>query len=68
MNKIPKYHKLPWTTEQVAYLRKLIKENTPTGVLALKLDRTESAVRGKALAEGLSLKPVNQSPYNRLKR
>jgi hypothetical protein len=43
----------------------LAKENTPTRVIGLKLGRTEDAVRSKASEEGISLKPTNQSPYNR---
>jgi hypothetical protein len=48
-------------------LRKLARENTPTRVIGLKLGRTEQAVRGKASGENVSLKPTNQSPYNRRK-
>jgi hypothetical protein len=43
------------------------KHNTPTGVLSLKLRRPEAAIRSKAQREGISLKPVNRSPYNRRK-
>jgi hypothetical protein len=39
--------------------------NTPTGVLSLKLQRPEAAIRSKAQREGISLKPANRSPYNR---
>jgi hypothetical protein len=39
--------------------------NTPTRIIAFKLGRTENAVRSKASEEGISLKPTNQSPYNR---
>jgi hypothetical protein len=53
----------PWTSDEVAQLRKLAKENTPTRVMGLKLGRTEKSVRSKTQAIGLSLKPVNQSPY-----
>ena len=56
-----------WTEDDIARLRQLAIENTPTRVVALKLDRTVSAVRGKAKGIGLSLKPTNQSPYNRRK-
>ena len=64
----PKYkHKLgqPWSTEDVKQLRSLAKGNTPTGVLSLKLQRPEGAIRSKAHREGISLKPINRSPYNR---
>ena len=56
-----------WTEDDIARLRQLAIENTPTRVVALKLDHTVSAVRGKAKGIGLSLKPTNQSPYNRRK-
>jgi len=46
----------------------LARANTPTGVISLKLGRTETAVRGKAQREGISLKPTNRSPYNRRRR
>jgi hypothetical protein len=48
-------------------LRGLARQNTPTRVIGLKLGRTEDAVRSKASEEGVSLMPVNQSPYNRRK-
>jgi hypothetical protein len=43
----------------------LAGQNTPTRVIGLKLGRTEDAVRTKASEEGVSLRPTNQSPYNR---
>jgi hypothetical protein len=35
--------------------------------VALKLGRTPAAVENKASEQGVSLKPTNQSPYNRRK-
>jgi hypothetical protein len=58
----------PWTPAEIAQLRRLAKGNTPTGVIGLKLGRTPAAIQGRASAERISLKPVNQSPYNRRKR
>jgi len=52
-----------WTRSDVAELRRLAKQNTPTRVIGLKLGRTENAVRTKASEEHISLKPTNQSPY-----
>lgn len=52
-----------WDSDEVKALKKLVKENTPTPVMAIKLNRAESSIRSKARAEGLSLKPVNRSPY-----
>lgn len=56
-----------WTDSDVSELRKLAKGNTPTRVIGLKLGRTEAAVQSKASEEKVSLKPTNQSPYNRRK-
>ena len=57
-----------WSAQEVTQLRKLAKGNTPTRVIGFKLGRTEAGVRGKASEIGLSLKPTNQSPYNRKKK
>ena len=55
----------PWTPNDVKNMRQLVNENTPTRVIGLKLGRTENAVYSKASEENISLKPTNQSPYNR---
>jgi hypothetical protein len=34
----------------------------------VKLQRPVTAIRSKAQREGISLRPVNQSPYNRRSR
>lgn len=57
----------PWTPTANAQLRQLAAQNTPTRVIGLKLGRTETAVRSQASAQGVSLKPTNQTPYNRRK-
>ncbi len=57
----------PWTSQDVKQLKDLAKNNTPTGIIGLKMGRTEAAVSNKASQEGISLKPTNQSPYNRTK-
>ena len=54
-----------WTQSDVNQLKSLARKNTPTRVIGLKLGRTENAVRSKAQQARISLKPVNQSPYNR---
>jgi hypothetical protein len=54
-----------WSPADVSKLKQLAKENTPTRVIALKLGRTSAAVQAKASNESVSLKPTNQSPYNR---
>jgi hypothetical protein len=56
-----------WTPIEVATVQKLADANTPTRVIGLKIGRSEDAVRTKASQEGISLKPTNQSPYNRRK-
>lgn len=53
----------PWSPDEVEELRQLARGSTPTRIIGLKLGRTETAVRSKASAEGISLKPTNQSPY-----
>lgn len=56
-----------WTPQDVQDLRQLARGNTPTRVIGLKLGRTSDAVAQKASDENISLKPTNQSPYNRQK-
>ena len=54
-----------WTRTEKANLRSLAAGNTPTRVIGLKLGRTPGAVQTQASKQGVSLKPTNQSPYNR---
>lgn len=68
MAKPPKNAGKPWTSGQVNELKKLAAGNTPTPLMAYKLDRTEAGVRGKAHAEGISLAPTNKSPYGTTKK
>ena len=65
MAKNPKNHGKPWTSQDISNLEKLAKQNTPTRVIALKLNRTPGAVQTKSSEKRISLKPTNQSPYNR---
>jgi hypothetical protein len=65
MGKKPENHGEPWTPKHKEQLERLADHNTPTRVIAMKLGRTEDAVRAKASEQGISLKPTNQSPYNR---
>ncbi len=67
MAKTPGNHGKPWTPAQVRQLDQLAQQNTPTRVIGLKLERTPDAVQSKASEENISLKPTNQSPYNRQK-
>jgi hypothetical protein len=66
--KAPANHGKDWTGGDNKELRQLIKENTPTRVMGLKLGRTPGAVQQHANELGLSTKPTNQSPYNRKKK
>jgi hypothetical protein len=66
--KTPKNNNKTWTSTEVKKLTEMAKGNTPTRVIALKLERTPSAVQNKASQKNISLKPTNQSPYNRRKK
>jgi hypothetical protein len=68
MAKTPKNHGKAWSNDDLAQLKKLVNGNTPTGLIAHAMGRSVNAVRSKASQEEISLKPVNQSPYNRLPR
>jgi hypothetical protein len=57
----------PWSPADLRKLRQLAKGNTPTGVMSVKLQRPPAAIRSKAQREGISLKPINRSPYSRRK-
>lgn len=67
MAKKPANSNKPWSAGDQRELKKLIRENTPTRVMGLKLGRTPGAVQSKANDLDLSTKPTNQSPYNRRK-
>ncbi len=68
MAKQPKNHGASWTSQDLRDLKKFVKQNTPTRVIGLKLGRTAGSIYQKASEEGISLKPTNQSPYNRRKK
>lgn len=55
----------PWSPADRKALTDLARQNTPTRVIGLKLGRTPEAVQSQASRQGTSLKPTNQSPYNR---
>lgn len=67
MGKPPANHGKQWTPKEKQQLQDLANQNTPTRVIAIKLGRTEDSIRSKACDEDISLKPTNQSPYNRQK-
>jgi len=68
MTKEPNKHRQRWTPSDDKLLRQLARGNTPTRVMGLKLQRTPEAVQSRASELNVSLKPVNQSPYNRRKK
>lgn len=65
---MPKNSGKTWNASDVSTLKKLVKGNTPTGLIAHKLGRSKEAVYTKASALDISVKPTNQSPYNRRKK
>ena len=67
MAKTTSNHDKQWTSNDVTELQRLADQNTPTRVMGIKLGRTPDAVAQKASGEHISLKPTNQSPYNRRK-
>jgi len=56
-----------WTSTEERQLKQLANENTPTRVIGLKLGRPVGGVQSKASELNVSLRPPNQSPYNRRK-
>lgn len=68
MGKKPENHNKKWSDKDVSTLKKLADQNTPTRVIGLKLERTPESIYSKAQKEDISLKPTNQSPYNRKKK
>jgi hypothetical protein len=58
----------PWTPTAERQLTQLAHKNTPTRVIGFKLGRTPDGVQAKAQELGVSLRPPNQSPYNRQKK
>lgn len=67
MAKTPSNHGKSWTAAENRQLTKLADQNTPTRVIALKMKRTPDAIQQQASKQEISLKPTNQSPYNRRK-
>ena len=63
----PKNSGKQWGSGELVKLALKVRGNTPTRLIAWELGRSEDAIRAKALELRLSLKPTNQSPYNRSK-
>ena len=68
MAKQPDNHRQAWTPADERRLRELARKNTPTGLIAYELKRTEAAIYTHASELNVSLKPTNKSPYNRRKK
>jgi hypothetical protein len=68
MTKTPKNHNQAWTPADEKKLDKLIQQNTPTRLIAHELDRTAEAIYSHVSETDRSLKPTNQSPYNRRRK
>ena len=68
MPKTPPNSGKPWTPAAEKQLRGLVAQNTPTRIIGHKMGRSPEAVQNKAGDMGVSLKPTNQSPYNRQKK
>ncbi len=67
MAKKPPNHGNNWSKKETSQLNSLAKQNTPTRVIGLKMGRTPDSIYAQASKENISLKPTNQSPYNRRK-
>lgn len=67
MAKPPSNHGKPWTPGADRQLQSEAAGNTPTRVIGLHMGRTEGSIYSRAGELGVSLKPTNQSPYNRKK-
>ena len=68
MARKPKNHGESWTKADDRQLKTLVRQNTPTRLIASKLGRTEGAIYQHASSIGASLRPTNQSPNNRRKK
>jgi hypothetical protein len=68
MAKTPPNSNKRWTPQDDASLRRLAKGNTPTGLIAHNLGRSENAIYNRASELDVSLQPPNRSPYTRRKK
>jgi hypothetical protein len=64
----PANHYRRWTADEKKRLRVLARKNTPTRVLAHLMGRSVDAIYKMANRLGISLMPMNQSPYSRRKK
>lgn len=54
-----------WTNLEERQLKVLANKNTPTRVIDFKLGRPVGGITNKASELDISLRPTNQSPYNK---
>ena len=52
-----------WSQGEVATLRTLAQQKTPTRVIGLRLGRSERAIYSKAFDERIALRTAEHSPY-----
>lgn len=57
-----------WSQAEVSQLRSLVRGNTPTRVIGIKMGRTPEAVQSKASEQKISLDPHNRLPYGTKKK
>jgi hypothetical protein len=57
----------PISQKDIQTVQSLAMKNTPTRIIGLDIGRTENSIRKIASENNISLKPINQSPYNRKK-
>ena len=65
MPKRPRRANKEWKRDEVRQLKDLADGNTPTRVIALKLQRTADAVYAKASDKNISLKPTDRRSNRR---
>lgn len=54
-----------WSNSVEVALKKFTEQKTPTGVIGLRFGRSGDEARNQAREFGVSLKPMNQSSYNK---
>ncbi len=67
MTKDPKNHNKPWTPSDLNALAALAAWQHSDASCRAETWSHRGAIYAKAAEESISLKPVNQAPYNRLK-
>lgn len=65
MTKLPPNHRKLVTKSLASKIQAFANRNTPTGLIAYKMGRTENSIKNIASAYHVSLLPINKHPYNR---